>query len=213
MTGRMLHTLLIAAASWLLLGCTTGEGEGWVRSDRLFVEDCWNGKFDLQPDFFGTNPAGDTQTIRVQRSDNIEEVSDGLIVLVDHVSDIRRNRLGQDIGVGLPVGVHPPGTGLPQTPSPNPPLVSLSLYLHDTCHLQNGTLYSINGTIAFKALFSGDPNEANSDDRLTDATFQAQFADPRDLQSDGTYPPDRVSTVKGWFRFFFQRGQPAQPFP
>lgn len=209
----VLRALGLAALGWLAVGCTTGEGDGWVRSDRLFVENCWNGKFDLQPDFFGTNPASNTQTIRVQRGDNIEEVSDGLIVLVDQVGDIRGGKLGQDINVGLPVGVHPPGTGLPTTPNPNPPLVSLSLYLHDTCHAQNGTLYSIDGTIAFKALFSGDPNESSSDDRLTEASFQANFADPRDLQADGTYPPDRVSAVKGWFRFFFQRGQPAQPFP
>ncbi|MEB2311851.1 MAG: hypothetical protein OZ921_06715 [Sorangiineae bacterium] len=203
----------VALVSLALLGCTAGEGEGWVRSERLFIEDCWNGKFDLKPDFFAANPSRDTQMIRVQRGDNIEEMSDGLMAVVTDVGAIRRGMLGQALSVGLPVGVHPPGTGLPTTPSADPPRVSLALYLHDTCHGQNGTLYSIDGTITFNALFSGDRNESSADERLTDAEFEATFADPRDLQPDGTYPPERTSTVRGWFRFFFQRGQPAQPFP
>ena len=36
----------------LALGaCSTGEGQGSVRSDRLIVKNCWDGPFDLQPDF------------------------------------------------------------------------------------------------------------------------------------------------------------------
>lgn len=200
--------LLLAAL--LLLGCTTGEGDGEVKSDKLYVEDCWNGPFDLKPTFFGANPYLNTLTIRVQRGDNIEEVSDGLIVVVNDVSGIRGARLNQPLKVGLPPGVTPPG--VPVVYDPEPPLVSLSLYLHDTCHKQNGTLYSLDGTITFKSLFSGDLNEGNADDRLTDAKFEASFADPRHLQPDLTVDPERMSTVTGWFRFFFERGQPAQPF-
>ena len=58
---------------------------------------------------------------------------------------------------------------------------ALSLYLHNSCHLQNGTIYSVSGTITFSSLFSGDPNESSSEARLTDATFDAYFADPREL--------------------------------
>ncbi len=201
--------LLLGAV--LLAGCSTGEGQGWVRSDKLYVEDCWNGKFDLQPTFFGDNPYMNTQQIRVQRGDNLEEVSDGVTALVNDVDGIRSSELNTGIKVGLPPGVSPPG--VPIKYNPNPPKVSLALYLHDTCHAQNGTLYSVAGTITFSSLFSGDPNESNADDRLTEAHFEASFVDPRDLQSDGTYDPAKESTVKGYFRFFFQRGQPAQPFP
>lgn len=195
----------------LVLGCSTGAGEGWVRSNKLYITGCWNGKFDLQPTFFGTNPYDDDQLIRVQRGDNIEEVSDGLTVLVTGVSKIRQSEIGQGIQVGLPVGVTPPG--VPVKYNPNPPPVSLALYLHDTCHQQNGTVYSISGSITFASLFSGNPNESNADNRLTDASFDAVFADPRDLLPSGQSNPAHQSQVQGHFRFYFQRGQPAQPFP
>ena len=193
------------------LGCSTAEGEGEVKSDRLYVEDCWNGPFDLGPTFFGANPYRNTITNRIQRGDNLEEVSDGLIVLVHDVDKIRDESLGTDLPVGMPAGVTPPG--VPVTLNPDPPRVHLSLYLHDTCHEQNGTLYSVDGKSSFDSLFSGDPNEGNADDRLSEARFTATFADPRHILPDGSIDPERTSLVTGWFRFFFQRGQPAQPFP
>ncbi len=203
------HWLLLFA-SLTSLACSNAEGDGAVKSDRLFVEDCWNGPFDLAPTFFGANPYLNTLTIRIQRGDNIEEVSDGLIVLVKDVSGIR-GALGSSVKVGMPEGVSPPG--VPVTVNPDPPKVSLSLYLHDTCHGQNGTIYSLAGDITFQSLFSGDPNEGDAEDRLTEATFQATFADPRDAKPGQTIDSARTSEVSGWFRFYFERGQPAQPFP
>lgn len=197
--------------AWLALGCSTSEGTGYVKSSKLYVHDCWNGPYDLGPTFFGANPDRDAVLFRIQRGDDLEEVSDGLIALVNDVTDIRSSSLGDSLEVGLPVGVTPPGQ--PVVPNPHPPKVSLALYFHDTCHLANAALYSIAGTLRFDSLFSGDANERNADDRLTDATFRAQFADPRDRNVDGSYPSDRVSQVEGAFRFYFQRGQPAQPFP
>jgi len=233
-SSRKLGLLALLAGACVALGCTTGEGDGQVESAKLFVEDCWNGEFKLDPTFFAANPhREETMMIRIQRGDDIEELSDGLIVLVRDIQKIRNGMLGQPIEVGLPPAVTPPG--VPVVANPNPPLVTLSLYLHDTCHLMNGTLNSLSGTITFKALFSGDPAEDNADDRLTDAVFDAQFGDPRKIQpqasgadggagadggvdggstgSAGTVNPATASNVTGWFRFFFQRGQPAQPFP
>jgi hypothetical protein len=112
----------------------------------------------------------------------------------------------------MPRGVSP--SGVPVEQQEDPPKISLSLYLHNSCHLQNGTIYSIAGTINFSSLFSGNPNESSSEARLTDATFDARFADPRelvDLKTDA----ERMavtSRVTGNFHFFFQRGQPSQPF-
>ena len=207
---RSLAFLALPLLGVASLGCTVGEGEGWVRSDRLYIEDCVNGKFDLGPDFFGANSfRGDSLQIRVQRGDNIEELSDGLMVLVNDLPT-QRARIGQAISVGMPVGVAPPG--VPITYDPDPPPVSLALYLHDSCHVENGTVYSIDGTITFKSIFSGDPNEESSDKRLTDATFDATFADPRQLVGAAGDDPNLKSRVTGYFRFFFQRGQPAQPF-
>ncbi len=194
------------------LGCTVGEGEGSVTSDHLYVAGCWNGAFDLGPDFFGANPdPGESLLIRVQRGDNVEDVSDGLIVAVTDLPEVRMH-LNEPLPVGMPRGVTP--SGVPIVYNPDPPKVSLSLYLHNTCHQQNGTIYSIDGTITFASLFSGDLNEGSSENRLTDATFTASFADPRELAdvTDDTERAALTSTVTGNFRFFFQRGQPSQPF-
>jgi hypothetical protein len=194
------------------LGCTVGEGEGSVKSDHLYVTGCWNGAFDLQPDFFGANPdPGESLIIRVQRGDNVEDVSDGLIVAVNDLPEVRMH-LNEKLPVGMPRGATP--SGVPIVYNPDPPKVSLSLYLHNTCHQKNGTIYSIDGSITFSSLFSGDLNEGSSENRLTDATFSASFADPREL-ADVTDPDERMkltSLVTGHFRFFFQRGQPSQPF-
>jgi hypothetical protein len=195
---------LALAATAGLTGCTVGEGTGEVHSAQLYIQDCWQGPFDLHPTFFGANPyREDTLIIRVQRGDNLEEVSDGLTVLVNSVAAIRGGMLNQAVAVGMPPGVSPPGT--PETGAPAP-LVSLSLYLHDTCHRQNGAIFSTDGTITFHSLFSGNPNERTAADRLTDAEFDATFADPRDADAAHS------SLVTGSFRFYFQRGQPAQPF-
>lgn len=199
------------AALLLALGCTTGEGTGEVRSEHLFVENCHNGPFDLQPDFFATNPFEDTQQIRIQRGDRMEELSDGLAILVTEVPRIRGSLLGQDVRVGLPRGVAPPGQVVEF--DPDPPPVSMTLYLNDSCDAENSAVYAIDGTIRFSSLFSGDTREKRADDRLTEAEFSAVFADPRKLSPEEAPDPDLLSVVTGRFRFFFQRGQPAQPFP
>jgi hypothetical protein len=130
--------------------------------------------------------------------------------------------------------VRPPG--FPIVVNPNPPQVNVSLYLNDTCHLQNGALYAVSGSIVFHSLFSGNKNENNADARLTDADFTATVTDPRDAtittgstagdagvdggnpstasgQPTIVYNADHESKVVGSFRFYFQRGIPAQPFP
>jgi hypothetical protein len=138
-------------------------------------------------------------------------VSDGLTVVVSDLAGIREGSLGQPIPVGLPPGVAP--YGMPVQSGAESAQVSLGLYLHDTCHAENGTAYSLSGTITFNSLFSGDPNESKAAERLTDADFDATFADPRELTADGSVDAATTSLVSGHFRFFFQRGQPAQPFP
>lgn len=221
----------LAALAALTVGCSTGEGSGSVKSDRLYVKDCWNGPFDLQPTFFADTPFDDTQQIRIQRGDRLVEVSDGVLFTITGVQAIRSN-LDTAVNVSLPIGVRPPG--FPVTVEPYPPpasTVSMSLYLNATCHVQNVATYAVSGSITFKSLFSGDRNENSADNRLTSAKFEVVVADPRDGVpsaspagdagvADGavttgaiTYPADKSSTVTGDFRFFFQRGQPAQPFP
>ncbi|MDX2054946.1 MAG: hypothetical protein SFV15_21265 [Polyangiaceae bacterium] len=194
----------------LAIGCTTGQGEGEVHSDQLLMTGCWNGPFDLEPTFFSAQGFDEKSLmIRVQRGDDIAEFSDGLQLVV---YDLPRARaaLGQDLPVGLPNGVTPPGAArmLGETP-----LVSLALSLHSSCRGSNGAVYSISGSVQFTKLFSGDPNEKDADERLTAGSFVADFADPRELVADPESAGARISSVRGRFEFFFQRGQPAQPFP
>jgi hypothetical protein len=209
MTRKAL-ALAVSAALFSGLGCTVGDGKGEVTSDRLHVQGCWNGPFDLKPDFFAANPyRKESLLIRVQRGDNNQEASDGLTVIVNDLDEVKKAadaRLA--IPVGLPPGVAPPGQPLTGAEAP---LVSLSLYLHQTCHEQNSAIYSVGGTITFSSVFSGDPNEKDSQERLTEATFDVQLADPRELL-DAEDATDVTSTINGYFSFFFQRGQPAQPF-
>jgi hypothetical protein len=198
--------VLAAALASGAAGCTTGEGEGWVRSDRLFMADCWNGPFDLRPTFFAANPfREEILQIRVQRGDNIEEVSDGLAVQVTDIKEIRGDGEGEGL-LGTRIKL-----GLAQDIGDGTAKVAMTLYLHDTCHAQNGTVSSLDGWIQFNSLFSGDITEAVAEDRLTDAEFEGQFANPQDFHD--VDPAEATSTVRGAFSFYFQRGKPAQPFP
>jgi hypothetical protein len=206
MSRRLVLLFALSAA-----GCTVGEGTGWVKSEKLYVDECWDGPFDLGPDFFAANSfeRGDQLMIRVQRGDGLEEMSDGLIVNIDRLPE-QRARIGEAIEVGLPRGVTPPGVPVVYDPDPAP--VNLALYLHESCHAENGSVYSTAGSITFTSLFSGDMNETETDERLTEARFDATFADPRLLTGDAVADAAVQSRVTGYFRFFFQRGQPAQPF-
>lgn len=220
MRGAQLAGLLLGGALGAL-GCSVGQGEGFVRSDALFVESCYRGPFDLRPTFFGANPFDDTLTIRVQRGEQEIAVSDGFTMLVYEVPTVRTAFLNQRLPIGLPIGVSPLGYPLPAVPTQ--PAATMSLYLNSSCRAQNASLSAVSGWVEFTQLFSGDPNEDDSEDRITDGSFEAVFVDPNDampeLDAAGnatgtyTYPPDRQSTVFGEFNFVFHRGTPAQPFP
>ena len=225
----------VAGFTCALSGCTiVGQGEGQVRSDHLYAIDCWDGEFELRPDFFAAVPFDDTMTLRIQRGNDLQEFSDGMVLTVDGVSDIRpvactlnsdcasgtcgadgmceaEDRRGQPVRVGLPPQLAMElAPAEPQEPAP----VSLSIFLNFSCRSKNTTLYAIDGTIVFNELFSNDPNENDGDEKITDATFDVTVADPRDAPA-GTLdvPADRTTRLTGDFSFVFQRGQPGQPFP
>ncbi|WP_437598098.1 hypothetical protein [Sorangium sp. So ce590] len=217
MTAR----LLVPLACALSLGCSLGQGDGEVYSSRLRAAGCWDDSYDMRPDFFAAVPYRSTLLIRVQRGSDLQEVSDGLAVLIDDVALIRGdeqvNKLDVDLSVGLPPGVELPGSP-PPTPKPEglAPLVHMALYLQRSCHNQNIVLYAVDGTIKFHALFSGDPNETAAVDKYTDATFDIWVGDPRDAglgHPADAIPQELLSRVTGSFRFYFERGQPGQPFP
>lgn len=208
----------VALASVLgLAACSVGEGEGEVKSERLFAKDCWDQAYDMGPDFFAGVPYRETLQIRVQRGSDIEEVSDGLSVLIDNVPEIRDGYLDRPLRVALPPGVAPPGSVAQATDDSGEPVIHAALYLGQSCHNQNITLYGISGSVTFSRLFSGDPHEREGAERLTEASFSFLMGDPRDAplgaKPGEDIPEDRLSRVTGYFRFYFERGQPGQPFP
>jgi len=211
---KLSPALLLACS--LASACSLGEGEGDISSSKLIVPGCWNGQFQLTPDFFAAVAYRRTLTIRVQHGGDTEEVSDGAIILVDDVDKIRTqiaaaNGMGAEFRVALQPSLVPPG--FPIVADPDPALVHLSLYLHRACHAQNSTLYAIDGKIKFTSLFDADPNETDADQKLTEATFtDIEVGDPRD-HPPGDETVQNVSHIQGSFKFYFQRGQPAQPFP
>lgn len=214
--------MLLAASAALMVaaspGCSLGEGEGEVFSEHLIADSCWNDRYDMGPDFFAADPFRDTMQIRVQHGSDLKEVSDGLVILLNDVAQIRGDMLGKPIPVSLPPGVSPPGVPVGQQcggeACPDP-TVHVALYLLQSCHNQNTVLYGIGGSVTFTELFSGDENERTGSDKLTDATFDVMVGDPRDAPltgEDAGIVPNQ-SRLRGHFRFFFERGQPAQPFP
>lgn len=218
-TPRTLRCWLALAAG-LNAGCSVGQGEGSVSSDWLYVDNCYEGPFNLRPTFFAANPFEGSLTIRVQRGEQDVQVSDGFTMLVYDVATVRQSMLGTPLRLGLPVGVSPLGFPLPEVP--DPPGATLSLYLNNSCRSQNAQLSAVDGTVRFTKLFSGDPNEESAEDRLTEGSFHAIVVDPRhavpvtgaDAGAGAyTYPEMYTSEIDGDFSFVFHRGTPAQPFP
>jgi hypothetical protein len=69
-------------------------------------------------------------------------------------------------------------------------------------------------TITFTNLFDNNPDESDASQRLSEATFNLYFGDPREMCPGGLGPPPPCrGHLKGSFHFYFQRGRPAQPFP
>jgi hypothetical protein len=123
---------------------------------------------------------------------------------------------GATFQVALPLGIHPPGSPTVPPPQDLTAIVHMALYLERSCHNQNTTLLGVGGTITFRALFDGDPSETSGANKLTDASFSVQFGDVRDTplgEYAGDIPIGLQSNVYGSFTFYFERGQPGQPFP
>jgi hypothetical protein len=68
--------------------------------------------------------------------------------------------------------------------------------------------------IRFTSLFDGNPDESDAQKRLTQADFEFFLANPREICPGGFGPPPPCrGDIRGNFKFYFERGQPAQPFP
>lgn len=150
--------LLAAVAATVAPACSLGAGTGTCLG-TLDVPDCWSGPFDLHPDFFAAVPGQNPQfpqsstpamQIRIQHGGDYESFSDGIVILIDDVAEVRGDPapdgtpqpslLGQPLVVDLSPGVVPPG--VPITPIASPSIVHATLYLDNTCRTQDDALYA-----------------------------------------------------------------------
>lgn len=130
-----------------------------------------------------------------------------------------------DVPVAMPPGVTTPGSPPAVEPPCDPSTllcdvtpVAAALYLQKSCHNQNTVLYAVSGYMRFNSLFSADPTEPSAADKLTYVSkFEMTIGDPRDAPAGLPVGPDSIPTeftslLVGHFRFYFERGKPAQPF-
>lgn len=117
---------------------------------------------------------------------------------------------------GSPVSSAPPCDAETQLCDVTP--VAMALYLQKSCHNQNTVLYAVGGFVRFNSLFSGNPSEPSAAEKLTYVSrFEVTVGDPRDAPPGVPVGPDSIpaeltSKLVGHFRFYFERGKPAQPF-
>lgn len=117
---------------------------------------------------------------------------------------------------GAPVSEAPPCDGATQLCSVTP--VAMALYLQKSCHNQNTVLYAVSGAVRFNSLWSADPSEPSAAEKLNYvSSFDITIGDPRDAAPGVPVGPDAIpseytSRLTGNFRFYFERGKPAQPF-
>ncbi len=197
-------TMVVAGA------CSVGTGTGELTGEIVLV-DCGVEILDysMRPTFFAADyitnlGAYDDQespfaTIRVQRGSFRESVSDGLLLSIYDVNAIARDHLGE----ALPLTQVAEGR--------EQPLLDVTLYAGQSCDAGYPdefwrippNLHAVGGTITFHALHA--PDLDGEDTEISAELVDAEFASDR--------PDQRHARLSGSFRFFYQRGAPAQSFP
>jgi hypothetical protein len=203
--------LAVVALATTSLACEVGQGSGRVYGN-LVVQGC-DGKdlsaYDMAPDFFGANSVQNQLLIRIQRGGDLQEYEDNLVITVNDRTQVVDD---QPIAIELQ---RPPGS----QPSVQPPLIRMTLSLRGTCgsgHVGANddpavVLHAVSGNITFKSILRGDPSSSDTNSKRIEGFFDnVAFEDPR--HAEGT-PASSYGTVSGQFKFFYQRGSPAQPFP
>lgn len=147
------------------------------------------------------------------------------VVLAQGATDEEALEQLVEVPVAMPLGVRTPGSPVSTAPpcdeatqlcSVTP--VAMALYLQKSCHNQNIVLYAVSGWVRFNSLWSADPSEGSAAERLIYASsFDIVVGDPRDAPEGvpvgpESIPPELTSRLTGHFRFYFERGKPAQPF-
>ena len=198
MRERSLLGLLVLCLAGCSVGFGQGEVSGIVNDPQCGLEDR---AYSLDPSFFAAQSVDNEAFVsyRIQRGGHFALTSDGLRVDVNRPEEIAA-RLGEPIALGP----------LAATPEGELPVVTMTLYLNDTCEWREdvgdlATIFpAVDGSITFDAIYAPSVDGAA---RRTEASFtDVRFEDPRQ-------PDVRFAIMSGTFAFDFDRGRPAQPFP
>ena len=202
--ARLGLVTMVAVAS----ACSVGQGEGSVRGS-LHISGCDAdlSAYDMNPDFFGAQSAQQQLLIRIQKGGAGQEYVDNLVISVDDVFAVRRSLLNTPIAVEVE---RPPGSPLAR---PAPP-VKISLSLRGSCGTQyfnpgdpaQVVLHATSGTITFTSMLDPNADLRDTNAKRIEGSFSVHLDDPR-------YPGKSTGDITGSFKFFYQRGGPAQPFP
>ncbi len=206
--GSVAVAAMVALAA-ATTSCEVGQGTGAV-TGSLRVEGCETdlSSYDMQPDFFGAIAANRQLLIRIQRGGDIQEYTDSLTIGIqdtDRVVD------------GVPIEVElqrPPGSA----PSVPYPLAHMSLSLRGSCgsgrvgasDSAQVVLHAVRGTLTFKSILRGDPSSSDTNSKRIEGSFDVYLEDPRHPTGSEAR---NAGVLRGDFKFFYQRGGPAQPFP
>ncbi|MEM9191806.1 MAG: hypothetical protein AAGF12_21725 [Myxococcota bacterium] len=177
-----------------LFGCSLGAGDGEVLGTVTAPEcELNNHAYNLEPTFFAAEPViSDGLEIRIQHGSDLEIKSDGVLILVEPVSDVKLTRLGRPLEVA----------DMPEA------TVKMALFMNETCppvredkpvHFE-----AVSGSIVFDNIYAENVSE-------DDVEVSGRFTDVHLVDPDE--PDTRFADLNGSFRFFFNRGRPAQRFP
>jgi hypothetical protein len=107
----------------------------------------------------------------------------------------------------------PPGSPVNLPPPPVQMVLNLrglcgTQALNPTGDLTQIALEATGGTITFTSILHGDIQSRDTNSKRIEGTFSVHLADPRGWGTD-----QATGDITGNFKFFYQRGGPAQPFP
>jgi hypothetical protein len=176
----------------VLAACSVGHGKGQLEG-TLEIEGCRRaGPYALVPNAFFAQAEEELLKIRVQRGGDIEVYSDGVALLVEDSSQLKREYLN----AALPLGTDAE------------PRVSVTAYFNDSCPPGRDktpvVLKAVSGTVRFTYIYA--PKVTPDDVRISAVLDRVRFEDEEN-------PEGRWAELSGDFDFLYVRGSPAQPFP
>lgn len=175
----------------MLGACSVGHGRGDI-SGTVGVAGCRAaGRYELGPTAFFAQATEQLLRIRVQRGSDLEVRSDGLAVLVEDASIVKREYLGAKLSVA----------------PDSEPRIDMSVFLNESCAPGRDqtpvVLPAVSGTIRFDKIYA--PEVDKREVEITATLENVRFEDPRNSE--------RWAELNGDFDFLYVRGSPAQRFP